>query len=77
MMRISRGHEAVDPVILNILKGSDIPLPTLGINYMVNKVLGKTITLNVVKNQLESLLDRKKVSRSIDENGVAYYKLIE
>jgi hypothetical protein len=67
----------VEPMILKILKISEIPMSTLSINYRVNERAGKTINLNVVKSNLTFLVNNKKISEKLDEkNGVVYYKLI-
>jgi hypothetical protein len=71
------GHDFVDPLILKILKGSKVPLSTLGINYKVNENVGRTINLNVIRDHLIFLVENRKISESLDErNGVIYYKLI-
>ena len=69
--------EFVEPMILNILKASKIPMSTLSINYRINERAGKTINLNVVKRNLIFLVNHKKISEKTDRiNGVVYYKLI-
>jgi repressor of nif and glnA expression len=70
-------QDFVEPMILKILKVSEIPMSTLSINYRVNERAGKTINLNVIKNNLTFLVDHKKISEKLDRgNGVLYYKLI-
>lgn len=67
----------VEPLILKILKISEIPMSTLSINYRVNERAGRTINLNVVKSNLTFLVNHKKISEKLDEkNGIVYYKLI-
>jgi hypothetical protein len=67
----------VEPMILKILKMSEVPMTTLSINYHVNERTGKTINLKVIKSSLASLVSSKKISEGIDdESGVAYYRLV-
>ena len=67
----------VEPMILKILKTSEIPMTVLSINYHVNERAGKTINLKVIKNSLTFLVNNKKISERIDkENGISYFKLI-
>ncbi len=67
----------VEPLILKILKMSEMPMTVLSINYHVNERVGKMINLKVIKNSLTFLVDNKKISERIDkENGIAYFKLI-
>jgi len=70
-------HDFVEPMILNILKESGVPMPALAINYKVNEAAGRAINLNVIKNHLIFLVKNKKIFESLDkENDVTYYKLI-
>jgi len=74
--RIS-GTDFVEPMILQILKNSLIPMSTLAINYWVNENCGKIINLNVIKNNLAFLVDHKKISQKMNsENRVSYYNFI-
>ncbi len=75
-MRRSSGYDFLDSIILKILKESKVSMSTLSVNYMINKIVGKTITLNVVRNHLISLMNNKKISEKMDENGVIHYKLV-
>ena len=71
-------HDFVEPLILKILKVSKIPMSTLAVNYRVNERAGRTVNLNVVKNNLTFLVKKEKISGKLDEeNGVVYYKLIQ
>jgi repressor of nif and glnA expression len=71
------GHDFVEPMILDILKESKVPMSTLAVNYRVNETSGRTVNLNVIRDHLIFLVRSKKISESLDkENGVAYYKLI-
>jgi len=70
------GHDFVEPMILSILKVSEIPMSILSINYRVNEGAGRTINLNVIKQRLTFLVGKKKISEKLDKrNGVVYYKL--
>jgi len=75
-MRRSSGYDFLDPLILKILKESKGPMSTLSINYRINEAVRRTINLNIVRNHLIFLLNNKKVSEKINENGVVYYKLV-
>ena len=67
----------VEPMILGVLKLSEIPMPTLAINYRVNEISGKIIDMNVIKSNLTFLVNHKKVSKKMNkENGILYYRLI-
>jgi hypothetical protein len=71
------GHDFVEPMILKILKVSEIPMSTLSINYRVNEGARRTINLNIIKQRLMFLVGKKKISGKMDKNnGVVYYKLI-
>jgi len=77
MRRSSSNYDFVDPMILNILKKSDIPLTALAVSFMVNKNMGKIVNMNVIKNHLKFLRENNKISQKLDEgNGIAYYNLI-
>ena len=68
--------EFVEPMILKILKMSEMPMTVLSINYHINERVGKMINLKVIKNSLTFLVNDKKISERIDkENGIAYFKL--
>ena len=71
------GHDFVEPMILNILKVSEIPMSILSINYRVNEGAGRVVNLNIIKQRLMFLMEKKKISEKLDKkNGVVYYKLI-
>jgi hypothetical protein len=70
------GHDFVDPIMLKILQESKVPLSVLGMNYMVNQTVGKTINLGIVKTHLTMLVKDKKISESFDKDkGITFYKL--
>ena len=70
-------RDFVEPIILKILKASKIPMSTLAVNYRVNESAGRTVNLNVVKNNLTFLVKDGRVSGKLnEENKVVYYKLI-
>lgn len=70
-------HDFVEPMIMKILKESRVPMSVLAINYRVNEAAGRTINLNVIRNQLLFLVKDKKILESLNkENDVTYYKLI-
>lgn len=67
----------IEPMILKVLKVSEIPMSTLSVNYRVNESARRTINLNVIKNNLTFLVKKRKISEKLDKaNGVVYYKLI-
>lgn len=69
-------QDFVEPMILRILRLSEIPMSTLAINYRVNERIGRTINLNVIKNNLTFLVGHKKISGKLDKkNGIVYYKI--
>ena len=71
------GHDFVDPLILKLLKESKVSMSTLGINYRINELAGRTINLNVIREHLIFLVKSKKISENLNkENGVTYYKFI-
>lgn len=77
MMAGRPGFDFVEPMILKVLKVSEIPMSILSINYRVNEDAGKTINLNVIKNLLTFLVEKNKISEKMDRrNGVVYYKLV-
>ncbi len=70
-------YDFVEPMILKILKESRVSMSALAINYRVNEAAGRTINLNVIRNNLIFLVNNKKIFESIDKkNNVIYYKLI-
>jgi len=77
MGRSSSNYDFVGPMILKILKVSDIPLTTLAVSFMVNQGMGKIVNMNVIKNHLKFLTENNKISRKLDKgNGILYYKMI-
>lgn len=70
-------YNFVEPMILKILKNSDISISILAINYYVNENIGRAISMNAIKKNLAFLVTHKKISEKINKKtGVAYYKLI-
>lgn len=71
------GINLVEPTILKVLKISGIPMSTLAINYRVNESAGRTVNLNVIKNNLKFLVKNKKISEKFDrEREIVYYRLV-
>ena len=70
------GDDFLNPMILKILKDSKIPMSTLGINYRINEGMGRIVNLNVVRNHLVVLLKDKKISETINDEGVVHYRLL-
>ena len=67
----------IEPMILKILKNSEIPMSTLAINYRVNENIGKIINMHVIKTNLMFLVNHNKISGKLNsENKVVYYNLI-
>jgi len=67
----------VEPMILKILKLSEIPMTPLSINYRVNERFGRAVGMNVIKSNLRFLVNHKKISEKLDKkNGIIYYKSI-
>ena len=69
-------HTFLDSIIIHVLKESPVPMQVLGISFKVNEETGKIINLNVVKNHLNILVDKKKVLTKVDKsNGSIHYKI--
>jgi len=70
-------YNFVEPMILKILKKSEISMSVLAINYHVNESIGRAVSLNDIKKNLTFLVNRKKISEKTNKKtGVVYYKLI-
>jgi repressor of nif and glnA expression len=65
----------IDPMILDVLEKSDVPVQALGVSFKVNEMSGKIINLNVVKSHLEDLVERKKVVKNVDKDESIFYTL--
>lgn len=77
MKRKPSGYDFVDPMVLKILREAKTPLSLLGINYLINGIVERTINLNIIKNHLIFLVKEKKVSERFNgKNGVTYYELV-
>jgi hypothetical protein len=67
----------VEPMILKILKLSEIPMTTLCINYRVNENFGRRVSMGVIRSNLRFLVNHKKISEKMDKkNGITSYKFI-
>lgn len=64
----------LEPEILEILKGSEVPMSALGINFRVNNKFDKIIELNTVKRHLDELVKNKKLVR-INKEDTPFYVL--
>lgn len=64
----------IDPMILDILEKSEIPVQPLCISFKINEMSGRIINLNVVKNHLEELVEKKKVLKT-NKNDSVFYRL--
>ena len=72
MRRRSSDYCFIDPMIMDVLQKSESPVQALCVSFKVNEMSGKIINLNVVKNHLETLVEKKKVIRNIKEESVLY-----
>lgn len=76
MEKRTLGYNFVEPTILKILKNSNTALPLLAINFHVNASIGREINLNIIKKNVLFLMDKNKISKKLDVNGVMNYKLV-
>jgi len=75
-MRKVSEPDFVEPLILDILKKSTGSMTILGINYVVNQSVGKTIDMKIIKNNLTSLTKKQKISSAFnEENKITYYDI--
>jgi len=65
----------IDPMIIDILGKSRDPVRTLCISFKINEMSGKIINLNVVKNHLEDLVEKRKIVKNIDKDEFVFYRL--
>ncbi len=73
---MSRGRNVnsdLEPLILDVLSKSSIPLKILSINFMINEKAKRIISLNTLKAQIEDLVKQKKVIKKIDKDNNEYY----
>lgn len=69
-------HNFLDSIIIQVLKESTVPMQALGISFKVNEETGKIINLNVVKNHLNNLVDKKKILRRMEKSdGTIHYRI--
>lgn len=66
-------YNFLDSMILDILKEASAPMPALGVSFKVNEKAGRIISLNVVKHHLNALVDKKKVLKDINSDGIIQY----
>lgn len=60
--------------ILKTLGQADSPVSALGINFTINNKLDRIIELNIVKNHLDKLVEKKKVIKKVNDK-TAFYRL--
>jgi repressor of nif and glnA expression len=72
MRRRSSDYCFIDPMIMDVLQKSEEPVQALCVSFKVNEMSGKIINLNVVKNHLEILVEKKKVIRNLKDESVLY-----
>lgn len=63
----------LEPLILEILTKSPIPLKILSINFMINEKAKRIISLNTLKSQIEELVKQKKIIKKLDRDNNEYY----
>jgi len=73
MNRGRSSYENLEPIIIDVLNESPIPLKILSINFKINEKSKKIISLNAVRNQLDILVKRKKVLKKTDKFDNDYY----
>jgi hypothetical protein len=62
-------------MIMDILEKSEIPVQPLCVSFKINEISGKIIDLNVVKNHLEDLVEKKKIIKKINKDESIFYSL--
>jgi repressor of nif and glnA expression len=72
MRRRSSDYCFIDPMIMDVLQKSESPVQALCVSFKVNEMSGKIINLNVVKNHLEILVEKKKVVKNIKDESTLY-----
>ncbi|RLI90615.1 MAG: hypothetical protein DRP00_02635 [Candidatus Aenigmatarchaeota archaeon] len=73
---MSRGRSVypdLEPLILDVLNESPVPLKILSINFIINEKTKKIISLNTLKAHIEDLVRRKKIVKKIDKDNNEYY----
>ena len=68
----STDYYFIDPMIIDILEKSKIPLQVLSVSFRINELSKKIISLNVVKSHLEDLVEKKKIVRKIKKETTVY-----
>lgn len=68
----STDYSFIDPMIINILEKSEMPVQALGISFKINELSGKIINLNAVKNHLENLVQNKKILKKVKDESIFY-----
>ena len=72
MRRRSSDYCFIDPMIMDVLQKSESPVQALCVSFKVNEMSGQIINLNVVKNHLETLVEKKKVVKNIKDESTLY-----
>ena len=75
MRRRNSDYYFIDPMIIKILEKSETPLQALCVNFRINEISGKLISLNVVKRHLKDLVEKKKIVKNINEDERIFYTL--
>lgn len=75
MRRRNNDYCFIDPMIMDILEKAEVPMQPLCVSFKVNEMSGKIINLNVVKNHLELLVEKKKVVKNINKDEFVSYIL--
>lgn len=73
---MSRGRNVspeLEPLILDVLSESPVPLKILSINFIINEKTKRIISLNTLKAQIEDLVKRKKIIKKVDKDNNEYY----
>lgn len=68
----SNEYSFLEPLIIDILEKSEIPLQPLCISFKINEISGKIINFKVVKNRLDTLVEKRKVIKEIKEESILY-----
>jgi repressor of nif and glnA expression len=62
-------------MILTILEKSEAPVPALCVSFKINEMSGKIINLNVVKDHLEELVEKRKIIKKVTKDESTLYSL--
>ncbi len=65
----------IEPMIIDILEKSEMPIQPLCISFKINEMSGKIVNLNVVKSHLDELVTRRKVIKKINKDEMVFYSL--